>query len=279
MKNTNKFKLFDLMAAVFILIFAFEVTAFGEFAPGGNGEQASADIYSVTVEPAKVASGDTILIEAVFSLLDDSPERLLPMEYFCEIEKYGELIFTSPVKSMNVTNGAKSHLEINLQATGGPGDYHVAVTMLFPDGRLREKGSFSIVSHMEARMYQAELLEKNPSVKSAVENRLLGQWKFVMPDPATPGPELVILKEDGKLAANVSRAEAATQWVKLRKTDNSLVVRSKSANPGTGCWYIVEDVITFNSRMDDMPVRSRVLEGSRCVSVGQVSESTLRRME
>jgi hypothetical protein len=279
MTTTNKIKTFGLTAAVFLLVFAFEVSAFEKSVPGGNGEQSPADIYSVTVEPAKAASGDTILIEAVFSILDDSPRRLLPMEYFCEIEKHGELIFKSPARTMNVTNGAKSHLEINLQASGSPGDYNVAVNMIFPDGRLREKGSFSIVSHTEARMYQAGLLEKNPAAKSAKENQLLGRWEFVMPDPATPGPELVIRKQDGKLTASMSRKDAGTLWVKLRKTENSLVVRSKSATAGGGCWYVVEDVITLNNRMDDMPVRSRVLEGSRCVSVGQVSELTLRRME
>jgi hypothetical protein len=279
MTATNTIRLFRLTASVFLLIFVFIVSAFGESFPGDSQDPPPADIYAVTVAPAKVASGDTILIEAVFSILDDSPQRLLPMEYFCEIEKHGELIFKSPVKKMNVTNGAKSHLEINLQATGGPGEYNVAVNMLFPDGRLREEGRFSIVSHMEARMYQAELLEKNPSEKSAKENRLLGRWQFITPDTSTPGPELVISKEDGKLAASVSREDADTLWVKIRKTENSLVVRTKSAAGGGGCWYVMEDVITFNNRMDGMPVRSRVLDGSRCVSVGQVSESTLCRME
>jgi hypothetical protein len=41
----------------------------------------------------------------------------------------------------------------------------------------------------------------------------------------------------------------------------------------------MEDVISFNDRMDDLPVQSKVLEGSRCVSPGQVSEAILRRME
>jgi hypothetical protein len=41
----------------------------------------------------------------------------------------------------------------------------------------------------------------------------------------------------------------------------------------------MEDVITFNDRMDDMPVRSKVLEGGGCVSVGRVSEATLSRVE
>jgi hypothetical protein len=268
-----------LLFSVFLAIFALGATAFGMPDRSGNGEAPSAAIYSVTVEPAKVASGDAILIEAAFSLIDASPERLLPMEYYCEIERYGEIIFKSPAKTMKVTNGAKSNLEISLQASGSPGDYKVVLHMRFPDGHLREEGHFAIVSPMEARMYRDELLEKDPSAKSAAENRILGRWELVSPDTEIPASEIVISKEDGRLTARVLREDARTQWVKLRKTENSLIVRSKSTAPGGGCWYITEDVITFNSRMDDMPVRSSILEGSRCVTVGRISDATLRRLK
>ncbi len=269
----------SLLAAALLVLFSCQVVSAGEDVQDGSEQNRSAVIYSVSVEPAKVASGETILIEAVFSLFDDSPQGTLPMEYFCEIESRGRLIYQSPIRVMDVVNGAKSHLEVKLQATGGQGDYKVALEMVRPGGNIREEGSFSIVSPMEARMYRAELLKKNPSVKSAVENRLVGRWKFVMPDPESPAPELVISKEEGELTARISRGDAGTLWVKLRKTENSLVVRSKSANPGGDCWYIVEDVITFNDHMDDMPVQSKVLEGGRCVSVGRVSEGTLCRVE
>lgn len=253
------------------------VAAEGVEAEGGKTR--SMVIYSVSVEPAKVASGDTILIEAVFSVFDESSRSSLPMQYFCEIETLNELIFSSPVRSMNVQNGAKSHLDVKLQATGDQGDYKVILKLLHPDGNVREEGSFSIVSPMEARMYRAELLEKNPSARSAVENRLVGKWQFVASAPELASAELVISNKDGKLAARVSREDAETLWIKLRKTDSSLVVRSKSKTPGGDCWFVMENVITFNDQMDDMPVRSKILEGGRCVPVGQVSESIIRRVE
>jgi hypothetical protein len=254
---------------------AMVLSAFKAFA----GQDQSTVIYSVTVEPAKVASGETILIEAVFSVFDDSPQPTLPMEYFCEIENRGQLIYQSPVRKMDAYNGAKSHLDIKLQATGGVGDYRVAIEIVRPGDNLREEGGFSIVSPMEAKMYRAELLKKNPSTRSAVENRLVGKWKFIHKDPEAPGSELVVTNEGGELDARISRSDAQTLWVKLRKTENSLVVRAKFARPGGNCWYVEEDVITFNDRMNDMPVRSRILEGSRCVSVGKVSEATLGRTE
>jgi hypothetical protein len=132
---------------------------------------------------------------------------------------------------------------------------------------------------MEARMYRAELQKKNPSTKIAVENRLPGKWQFISQDSKASGSELVISNGSGQLTAQVSREHVETLWVKLRKTENSLVVRSKSSSPGGDCWYVVEDVITFNDRMDDMPVQSEILEGSRCVAVGRVSKSMLHRVE
>jgi hypothetical protein len=201
------------------------------------------------------------------------------MEYYCEIEKQGELMFKSPVRAMNVKNGAKSNLDVKVKAIGGTGDYKVILNLIRPDGSIRKEGAFSIVSAMEARMYRDDLLKRNPSTRSAIENKLLGKWAFLPEDDKTPGHELVISKENGELAAQVLRENAGTLWVKLRKTETNLVVRSKSAAPAGGCWYVMEDVISFNDRMDDLPVQSKVLEGSRCVSPGQVSEAILRRME
>ena len=258
-------------------LFTFSATA-AETDSGGKGQNQSTTIYSVSVEPAQVASGETILIEAVFSVFDDSSRSSLPMEYLCEIENQGEVIYKSPVKEMSVKNGAKSHLEINLQATGDEGDYKVALELILPDGNIREEGDFSIVSPMEARRYRAELLKKNPSTRSAIENRLAGKWQLIPRDSKTPGSKIVISNENGELTTEVSRGNVETLWVKSRKTENNLVIRSKFETPGGGCWYIMEDEITFNDRMDDMSVRSKVLEGNRCVSVGQVSEAMLHRL-
>lgn len=258
-------------------LFAFSV-ATAETVSGGKGQHQSTTIYSVSVEPARVASGEAILIEAVFSVFEDSSRSSLPMEYLCEIESRGDVIYRSPVKAMSVKNGAKSHLEINLQATGGEGDYKVALELILPGGNIREEGDFSIVSPMEARMYRAELLKKNPSTRSAIENRLAGKWQLLPRDSKATGTKLVISNENGELTTEVLRENVDTLWGKLRKTENNLVIRSKFETPGGDCWYIVEDVITFNDRMDDMPVRSKVLEGNRCVSVGQVSEGMLHRL-
>jgi hypothetical protein len=104
-------------------------------------------------------------------------------------------------------------------------------------------------------------------------------WQTVSEDSRTAGSNFLISNENGQLSARISRGDIETLWVKLRKTESCLLLRSKFADPGGDCWYVVEDVITFNDRMEDMPVRSKIVEGSRCVSVGRVSEAILSRVE
>lgn len=253
-------------------------TALGAMAADG-GQGTSPLIYSVSVSPEKVAAGDTVQMEAVFSVFDESFRASLPVEYYYEIYRQNQVLFTSPVKAVTAGNGAKTHLAIQVQATGEQGKYTAALKLVQSGRTVGTSAEFSIVPVMEARRYQAELNKKNPASGSSPENRLVGEWEFVSQDPQPPFPRLSISKEDGEMVARVVRENAETLWVKLRKTETGLVIRSKSAQSGGGCWFVMEDVVTFNDRMEEMPVRSRIVEGGKCITVGKAVASTLHRIE
>lgn len=68
-------------------------------------------------------------------------------------------------------------------------------------------------------------------------------------------------------------------WVRLTINENNLVLRTKALGAAENCWYVVEDVITFNDEMDKMPVRSKIIDGSYCVSIGQIFKSTLHKVK
>lgn len=240
---------------------------------------ASPVIYSVSISPAKAAAGDTIQMEAIFTVFDSTDRASIPVEFYYEIRNRGEAVFTSPLKTTNAGNGAKSHLGINIQAATTKGGYTVALVLIQSGRTVETEAAFSVVSLMEARQYRKEMAEKSPLSAGTIENRLLGEWKLEGQPPDIPASRIVFLMENDELAVRITRENAEIRRVKLRKTDTSLTIRSKTAETGGACWYVMEDVITFNDRMEDMPVRSTVLEGSGCVSVGQVSQSVLHRME
>lgn len=243
-----------------------------------SGQVASPVIYSVSISPAKAAVGDAIQMEAIFSVFDETDRASLPVKYCYEIKSVDGVIFKSPLKTMNAVNGAKSHLGMNIQAAGDKGRYTMVLTLVQQGRTAVATADFSIVSLMEARQYRSEMSENNPSADTP-ENRLPGQWEFRGQTPDEPARRLTISKEDGELTARIAKENAEALWVKIRKTEKRLVIRSKMAESGGGCWYVMEDVISFNDGMTDMPVRSKVLEGSGCVPVGRTSQSVLHRLE
>ena len=232
------------------------------------------------IEPAKVARGDTILIKALFSVFNEnSSQKTVPVEYYYEIQKQDRVIYKSATKAIEAANGARTPLEIKLRAASREGDYKVILKLSQEKGAARTNMNFSIVTSEEARAYTAVNRPDSPLQKGTVEDRLLGKWRFVFPGSGPPGPELTLLKANNKLEARVFSKTTRTYWVKLTKNENNLVLRTKAADPTGSCWYVVEDVITFNDEMDKMPVRSKIIDGSWCVSIGQIFKSTLHKIK
>ena len=246
----------------------------------GNRQESSAVFYSITAEPAKVAAGDMIRIKAVFSVSADTSRSALPVSYFYEIRKQNMLMYQSPAKKMNADIGAKTVLDIRVQAAGEKGDYKMILKLKYSDGTARADTDFSIVSPEEASLYayKAGRPQEAEASGNGIEERLPGKWRFESSDSETPGTELTISKENDELVARMSRKNTRTLWVRLRTNEKNLILRSKLADTTGGCWYVVEDVIAINDRMDNMPVRSRILEGSACVSIGRITTSMLRRV-
>lgn len=239
------------------------------------------EFYSVSIAPAKVAAGDMIHIQAVFSVISDSNQNRLPVHYFYEIQQQNETVFRSSEKTMQADTGSKSVLNVQVKAAGGYGDYKLVLKLNLPKGTAFAESEFSIVSPEEAHAYaiRAGLLQDGPPSRKSADDSLLGKWRLAGSTLGIPSAELTIGKENGKLVAGISRENTVTHWVKLRKTANRLVLRSKSENSVDNCWYVMEDVITFNESTDNMPVRSRIIDGGQCVTIGLVLESTLYRID
>jgi len=278
MKKINGCIIRGICAGVLMAVWGV-VCPMGWASAADGGQAASPVIYSVSISPAKATAGDIIQMEAIFSAFDETDRASVPVDFFYEIRQRGEVVFKSPVKRTNAANGAKSHLGLNIRAVDSKGTYTVALTLSQSESAVVAEAEFAVVSLMEARRYRDEMAKKSPSSADTIEKRLLGEWKLKGQSPDTPAPRIVFSMENGKLTARITRADVETLRVKLRKTDTSLTIRSRAAEPGGNCWYVMEDVITFNDQMADLPVRSRVLEGSGCVSVGRTSQSVLHRME
>ena len=133
MKRLKSFIIRWLLMVATVAICLFQTVAAEENISAGSVKNPSAVIYSVSVYPAKVAAGDTVQMETVFSVFDDSSRSSLPLKYFYEIEKQGEIVFRSPDKTMDVDNGAKTSLAIKFEAAGGKGDYKMALNLIRPE--------------------------------------------------------------------------------------------------------------------------------------------------
>lgn len=237
-------------------------------------------ITQAAVEPSKVVRGDIILIKALFSVFDPkSSRKKLPVEYYYEILNQGKTIYTSPVKTIQTDNGAKTPLEIELKANSHIGDYKILLKLSQEKETAQMDMNFSIITPEEAKSYVA-INPSSPLPKEALlEDRLLGKWKFVMGENTKHVSELVISKKDNQLVGDLSNSGATTQWVKLKIDGNTLVLTFKDITSVKGCWYEGQNIITFNDEMNYMPARSRIADGSWCVSIGQVFKSTMIKME
>ncbi|MCD4742229.1 MAG: hypothetical protein K8R67_07105 [Desulfobacteraceae bacterium] len=236
--------------------------------------------HQAVVEPAKVARGDTILIKALFSVFDEnSSQKIVPVEYYYEIQNQDRVIYKSAVKAIEAVNGAKIPLEIKLKAASRQGDYKVVLKLSHEKGAGQTNMNFSIVTPEEARAYAAANPPEPSLQNGSVEERLLGKWKFVCPSFPPPEPVLIISKENNKLVAKLFMKGNKTLWMKLTINENNLIIRAKALGPVENCWYVTEDVITFNDEMDKMPVRSTIIDGSYCVFIGQIFKSTMHKIK
>jgi len=246
-----------------------------------NRQEQPVIFHQAVVEPAKVARGDTILIKALFSVFDENTSRkTVPVEYFYEIQKQDRVIYKSAVKAIEAVNGGRTPLEIKLKAASREGDYKVVLKIDHEKGATQTDMNFSIVTPEEARAYAAVNRPESPLQKGTVEERLLGKWKFVFPGFPPPEPVLILSKENNKLVAKFFIKDSNFHWIKLTINENSLIIRAKGNHTRVkDCWFEAEDVITFNDEMDKLPVRSKILDGSYCVSIGQIFKSTLHRIK
>ncbi len=245
-----------------------------------NRQKQPVAFHQAVVEPAKVARGDTILIKALFSVFDENNSRkTVPVEYYYEIKKQDRVIYKSAIKAVEAVNGAKTPLEIKLKAASRQGDYKVVLKLSQLKGAAQTDTNFSIVTPEEARAYAAVNRPEPAPYKGTVEDRLLGKWKFVCPSFPPPEPVLIISKENNKLVAQDFMKGNKTLWMKLEINENNLIIRAKALGPVENCWYVTEDVITFNDEMDKMPVRSTIIDGSWCVQIGQIFKSTMHRIK
>ena len=246
-----------------------------------NRQKQPVVFHQAVVEPAKVAMGDTILIKALFSVFNEnSSQKSVPVEYFYEIQKQDRVIYKSAIKAIEAVNGAKTPLEIKVKAASREGEYKVVLKISRQKGAAQTNMNFSIVTPEEAKAYAAVNRPESPQQKGTMEERLLGKWKFVFPGFPPPEPVLILSKENNKLVAKFFIKDSRIHWIKLTINENSLVLRAKGNHTAVnGCWFVAEDVITFNDEMDKMPVRSTIIDGSGCVSIGQIFKSTLHRIK
>ena len=246
-----------------------------------NRQKQPVAFYQAAVEPAKVVRGDTILIKALFSVFDEnSSQKIVPVEYYYEIKKQDRVIYKSDAKAIEAENGVKIPLEIKLKAASREGDYKIVLKLSQQKGAAQTNMNFSIVTTEEVRAYAAGNRPEPPQEKGTVEDRLLGKWNFIFAGSPPPEPMLLILsKENNKLVARNFVEDPKTVWVQLKINENNLIIRAKALGPVGDCWYVTEDIITFNDEMDKMSVRSKIVDGNWCVQIGQIFKSTLHRIK
>ncbi len=235
-------------------------------------------IHQALVQPARVARGDMLKIKASFSIDDQNPSTKTAMvSYFYEIASQGKRVFRSTPKTIEAAKGAKIPLEIELKAASNLGDYTIVLEVSHSQGKTEKQMAFSIVTSEEAAIYVADKA-KGPG---SVEDRLIGKWKFDF-SSNSPSPELLITRKDGKLYFFLNQPKARAAWKSqielIELNDQHMKLRTKEIGP-ENCWYVVEDVITFNDQMDGMDTRSQIIDGSWCVKIGQIFKSKMRRAE
>ena len=233
-------------------------------------------IHRLTTAPQWVKPGAKFDLITEFTALSHTDTQQVPVTMQYQILVQDRVLYQSKPTHVQAASGERMAKTIHLKAAKKTGRYQLRVELASAQTKAEQTVCFDISTQPAvATDTQAtagpDLLED----RDALLDALTGDWEFVI--PGFPPHSMRIQRQGERLTAQLKflkqwQVDECTLWLEKK----TLKIRSRLSSPSLECWVVAEDTVTLNSQLQDMPFRSKVLEGNS-VRIGEVFKGTMRR--